>query len=107
MAQLRQNYQKFIDRNAEIIAIGPEDTRNFAAFWNKENMPFPGIPDPEHSIADQYGQEVKLVKLGRMPAMLVIDKKGLIRYKHFGESMSDIPEDNEVLSVLDAINKDL
>ncbi len=106
MAQLRLNYQEFTDRNAEIIAIGPEDQKGFSAFWNKENMPFPGIPDPKHQIADLYGQEVKLLKLGRMPAMLVIDKKGFIRYKHLGESMSDIPNESEILSVLDTINKD-
>ena len=28
MAQLRQDYQKFVDRNTEVITIGPEDTKN-------------------------------------------------------------------------------
>jgi peroxiredoxin len=106
MAQLRQNYLKFQERNAEIIAVGPEDLKEFSAFWEGEKMPFPGIPDPHHNIADSYGQEVNLVKLGRMPAVLVIDKNGRIRYKHFGESMSDIPVDDEVLAVLDEINKE-
>ena len=106
MARLRQNYKKFQERNAEIIAIGPENLKDFSAFWEAEKMPFPGIPDPRHLIAGRYGQEVNLVKLGRMPAMLVIDMEGRIRYKHFGESMSDIPEDDEVLSVLDKINRE-
>ncbi len=105
MAQLRRNYRKFVEKDAEVIAIGPENAKDFSAFWEAENMPFPGIPDPSHKIADRYGQEVNLLKLGRMPAMLVIDKKGTIRYKHFGESMSDIPEDDEVLAVLDRINR--
>jgi peroxiredoxin len=104
MAQLRRNYHEFVKRDAEVIAIGPENAKDFSAFWEAKNMPFPGIPDPQHKIADKYGQEVNLVKLGRMPAMLVVDKNGVIRYKHFGESMSDIPEDDEVLEVLDKIN---
>jgi len=68
-------------------------------------MPFTGIPDPEHKIANLYGQKVNLLKLGRMPAMIVIDKRSKIRYQHYGESMSDIPEDEEVLALLDELNK--
>lgn len=104
MAQLRHNYQQYVERDAEIIAIGPEDNQSFANWWHSHNMPFPGIADPEHVIAKAYGQQVKVLKMGRMPAMFVVDKRGRIRYKHFGESMSDIPEDREVLSVLDELN---
>jgi peroxiredoxin len=104
MAQLRQDYQKFKERNTEIIAIGPEDTETFNNWWHKHQMPFIGVADPEHVIAKMYGQQVKLIKLGRMPASLLLDKKGYIRYKHFGESMSDIPENQQVLSLIDKLN---
>ena len=63
MAQLRRDYQKFVERNAEIIAIGPEDTKSFAYWWHSHEMPFVGIADPEHVIAKTYGQQVKLIKL--------------------------------------------
>jgi peroxiredoxin len=96
MAQLRQDYQKFKERNTEIIAIGPEDNKTFNSWWHKHHMPFIGVADP--------GQQVKLIKLGRMPASLLLDKKGYIRYKHFGESMSDIPENQQVLSLIDKLN---
>jgi len=92
MAQLRRDYQKFLDRNAEVIAIGPEDAKSFAFWWHEHKMPFIGIADPEHIIARSYGQQVKLFKFGRMPASFVVDKEGKIRYQHFGESMSDIPK---------------
>jgi peroxiredoxin len=104
MAQLRQDYQKFKERNTEIIAIGPEDTKTFNSWWHKNQMPFIGVADPEHVIAKMYGQQVKLIKLGRMPASLLLDKQGYIRYKHFGESMSDIPENQQVLSLIDKLN---
>jgi peroxiredoxin len=106
MAQLRQDYRQFTDRQAEVIAIGPEDARSFADFWTGHEMPFPGIPDPEHRIAGLYGQKVKLLKMGRMPALVVIDKRGKIRYGHYGDSMSDIPTDDEILSLLDSFNKE-
>jgi peroxiredoxin Q/BCP len=106
MAQLRQDYPKFIERQAEVIAIGPEDAATFADFWSGHKMPFPGIPDPQHIIAGKYGQKVKLLKLGRMPALVVIDRQGRIRYGHYGEAMSDIPTDEEILAMLDEINKE-
>jgi peroxiredoxin len=106
MAQLRQDYQKFIERQAEVIAVGPEDVKAFANFWVPEKMPFPGIPDPKHIIAKLFGQKVDPFKMGRMPALMVIDKEGKFRYRHFGDSMSDIPADKEILSLLDDLNKE-
>jgi peroxiredoxin len=106
MAQLRQDYLKFIDRQAEVIAVGPEDAQAFSDFWQSHQMPFPGIPDPKHAIAKLYGQKVNPLKLGRMPALIVIDKAGRIRYGHYGDSMSDIPTDKDILSLLDDLNKE-
>ena len=104
MAQLRQHYQKFVERDTEIIAIGPEDNKSFTDWWHKHQMPFIGVADPEHFIAKAYGQQVKLLKLGRMPASFLIDKNSNIRYEHFGESMSDIPENQQILSLLEKLN---
>jgi peroxiredoxin len=105
MAQLREEYSTFIQRQAEIIAIGPEDENTFKEYWQREKMPFPGIADPQHIIAKKYGQEVKLLKMGRMPALFVIDREGLIRFEHHGQSMSDIPENKDVLALLDKLNR--
>jgi peroxiredoxin Q/BCP len=106
MAQLRQDYQQFIDRNTEIIAIGPEGHEAFKEWWDEHQMPFTGIADPEHVIAKMYGQQFKLIKLGRMPASIMVDKHGQIRYTRFGESMADIPKTEEMLSIIDGLNKE-
>jgi hypothetical protein len=50
-----------------------------------------------------YGQEVNLVKLGRMPAQVIVDKAGVARFVHYGHSMSDIPEKAEILFLLDQL----
>lgn len=106
MAQLRLDYEKFRALDAEIIAIGPERSDDFRAFWVREKMPFPGCADPTHHTADLFGQEVHLLKLGRMPALFIIDKKGIIQYIHKAKSMSDIPPNREVLSVLAGMKND-
>ena len=99
-----KNYAAFQQRGAEILAVGPNTEAAFQQYWAKENIPFIGVPDPEHRIAVMYRQEVNLFKLGRMPLVCVVDKDGRIRYAHYGASMSDIPENQVLLGVLDELN---
>jgi peroxiredoxin len=103
MAQLRQDYPKFVERNTEIVAVGPEDVQSFASWWHEHEMPFIGIPDPKHEISQLYSQQFKLLKGGRMPALAVIDMEGRIRLMHYGDSMSDIPSDEAILSLLNTL----
>ena len=104
MAQLRQDYDEFAAQEAKIVVVGPENERSFARYFNENDLPFTGLPDPKHTVLKRFGQEVKLFKLGRMPAQVVIDKASVARYAHYGVSMSDIPENQEILEILREIN---
>ncbi len=101
MAQLRQDYDKFVKLDTEIIVAGPENAVAFQEYWAKEHLPFIGLPDPEHKVLKLYGQEVKLFKLGRLPAQLIIDKSGKVRFVHYGHSMADIPGNKELLELIE------
>ena len=101
MAQLRQDYKKFVKLDTEILVAGPENAEAFKDYWAKEKLPFIGLPDPEHKVLKLYGQEVKIFKLGRMPAQVMIDKSGKVRFVHYGHSMSDIPENKELLDLIE------
>jgi peroxiredoxin Q/BCP len=103
MAQLRQDYQEFLLIDTEIIVIGPEDADAFQKYWRAENLQFVGLPDPKHRVLKLYGQEVKLFKFGRMPAQMLIDKSGMLRFVHYGHSMSDIPSNEEILSLANSL----
>jgi peroxiredoxin len=106
MAQLRRDYAEFVRRDAEVVVIGPENAEAFAEYWTRmrKELPFVGLPDPGHVVADLYGQETSFVRLGRQPALLVIDKAGQVRYRHYGRLMNDIPPNQEVLALLDELN---
>jgi peroxiredoxin Q/BCP len=104
MAQLRQDYAQFSERDVEVVVVGPEDAKAFAAYFEREALPFVGLPDPKASVLKLYGQEVNLFKLGRMPAQVLIDKAGAARYVHYGHNMSDIPANAELLALADEIN---
>jgi peroxiredoxin Q/BCP len=107
MVQLRHDYQEFQSRQTQIIVVGPENALAFAAYWSKHDLPFIGLPDPKASVLKLYGQEVNLFKLGRMPAQVIIDKAGIARFVHYGHSMSDIPDNAELLQLLEQLNQSI
>jgi len=101
MMQLHQDYEKFAEEDTIIVAIGPENADKFKEYWEENNIQFYGLPDEKGSVLKLYGQEVKIFKLGRMPAQMLVDKKGILRYVHYGHSMKDIPENSEILELID------
>lgn len=100
---MRNRYSEFTRRGAEILAIGPDPVEAFRRYWANENLPYIGLPDPDHAVARLYRQEVNLFKLGRMPLNAVVDANGRIRYIHHGASMSDITDNETFLNVIDEL----
>ena len=88
----------------EILAIGPNAPDIFEQYWANEKIPFIGLPDADHRVARMYKQEVNLFKLGRMPLSCIVDRKGYIRFAHYGASMQDIPANSELLHVIEELN---
>ena len=104
MAQLRHDYEKISRLDTEIVVVGPDNAKQFSQYWKENSLQFVGLPDPSHSVLKLFGQEVNLFKLGRMPAMVIIDKLGVARYAHYGHSMSDIPTNEETITIIKEIN---
>lgn len=106
MAQVRLDYQQFVENEAEVVAVGPDSQVAFERFWEQEQIPFIGLADPEHNAAKLYDQEVTLLKFGRVPAQMIIDKTGVVRFVHYARSMADIPENREIIQILKQINQE-
>jgi peroxiredoxin len=104
LARFKQDYEKFKERGAEILAVGPDGPKAFRVYWGANQFQFPGLADADHAVALRYKQQVNIFKLGRMPLVCVVDAHGLIRYAHYGASMSDIPENKILLDVIDQLN---
>jgi len=41
-----------------------------------------------------------------MPALVVIDKQGRIRHRHYGDSMKDIPSNDDIMALVDELNQE-
>jgi peroxiredoxin len=105
LARLRDDYHEFTRRGADVLAVGPDSATAFRVYWSSQKIPFVGLPDPGHEVATHYKQEVNIFKWGRMPLVTVVDGNGMIRFAHYGASMSDIPTVAELLEVIDALKK--
>jgi peroxiredoxin len=106
MAQLRQDYKEFVVRNTEVLVVDPDDAGQVAEYWRKENLPMVGLVDPGHDVANQYGQQVKILKFGRLPSMLVLDRSGAVRFEHRSDNMQDFVPNNRLIALLDELNRE-
>lgn len=103
MAQLRQDYDEFVERDTAVVVVGPEGAEEFNEYFTENNLPFIGLPDPSHSVLKLYGQQIKIFKFGRMPAQVLVDKSGVARFVHYGHDMRDIPKTQEMLDLIDSL----
>lgn len=88
-----------------MVVVGPDRAAAFLRRFEADGLRFTGLPDPEHRVLDLYGQQVKLLKLGRMPAQVLVDRGGTVRFAYYGSSMSDIPGPEEIEQAVDALNR--
>lgn len=102
--KLGNDYEKFRELNAELYAILPDDLENAKIFESNFAKEYAIFYDDKKKVNKMLKQEVKPLKLGRMPALLIIDKQGIIRYAYYSDSMADIPENEDLFEVLESLN---
>jgi len=104
MARLRRDHSKFEAADAVVVVVGPEDRSAFEKYWRENDLPFIGLPDPKHGVLKMYGQQIKIFRMGRMPAQVLVDRNGIARYVHYGHDMADIPTNEDILERLTAMD---
>jgi peroxiredoxin len=104
LTQLRWDAPQFESRRAVILAVAPDRPDQVSSYWEKEQLPFPGFADPDHRVASLYGQTVDLFGQGRLPSVVIVDRRGQIRFRYDGKSAPDLPSSETLLGELDRIN---
>lgn len=109
--RLRGRYDEFRDRDAEIVAVMPENEADARDWHAKYDLPHPVLADPETVVGDALDQPVRFGILGqvhdvvgRMPTLAILDLRGgrpRTVYVHRGSSWMDRPGVDELLSALD------
>ncbi|MHA1129675.1 MAG: redoxin domain-containing protein [Candidatus Helarchaeota archaeon] len=99
LARIAKNIEKFEHLNTEIFPITAdryENARKLEVRYVKEK--FPIYFDRNRYVVKLLHQEVKILLLGRLPAVLIVDKHGIIQYAYYGGSMQDIPTMKEIFN---------
>jgi peroxiredoxin Q/BCP len=100
---LRDRYEEFEERGAQVLAIAPDTLENARYFFQEHDIPFPCLPDPDRTVFRQYDVKSAMISLGQRPGLFIIDKEGSVRYAHLGWQQWEIPSVDETLAQLDAL----
>ncbi len=100
---MTEEYLRFRDAGAEIIALVIDTPEAARTYFAEHRIPFQCLVDPERRVYGQYQVQSNLMYLGQRPALLVIDRKGVVRYACFGRQQWEIPSNAQVLEVCRSI----
>jgi len=97
---MQKELNKFTALGSKIVVVIRNNAKNVNDFWKKNKLQYIGIPDKDKKLGKLYRQQWKLIKLGLMPAMFVINQQGKISYSYYSNNMKDIPENKTIFEVL-------
>jgi len=103
LVSFARQYGEFERRGAQVAAISVDPPENSVETIGKLMLPFPLLGDPRGDLAKLYGlwdgEESVAV-----PAIVVVDRSGEIRYLYAGADFADRPGDEEVFAALDDVD---
>lgn len=91
--------------NTALYPILVDNKKNAQKLEQKYARKYPIYYDEDKKVAKRLNQEIKLLKLGRMPGLLILDTNGIIRYAYYGDSMKDIPKNETLIEIIKELNK--
>jgi peroxiredoxin len=97
---LRDDFERFGEYDAQILAVAPDDVAGTQRFSAQNPVPYPLLADQTHEVFDRYDVASKLMSLGQRPALFVLDAGGIVRYNQVGVQQWEIPPNEEILGVL-------
>jgi peroxiredoxin len=100
---LRDRYEEFQERGAEVIAIAPDTLENARRYFEREDLPFTCLPDSDRQVFRQYDVKSAMISLGQRPGQFIVDKDGIVHYAYLGWQQWEIPSVDETLAELDKL----
>ena len=91
MTQLRQDYQRFMDLNTEILVMVPNGPKMIEKHIQKNNTPYRILSDKGLKVAAKYFQVKKFFAVGT-PTVFLVNQKGEILYTFYGKSVQEVPK---------------
>jgi peroxiredoxin len=112
LGTLSQDYEKFRQRGAEVLAISNEEVEKGLELLKKIGPPFKLLHDPKSEVIRTYGTLVRQRDpLGIMhrkhdyahPSVFIVDRGGIIRWAYVGKDYRDRPANDSILEALSSL----
>jgi len=87
-----------------VVAIAPDTVDSARTFFERENLPFTCLPDPDREVFRMYDVKSAMISLGQRPGLFIVDKDGVVRFAHLGFQQWEIPSVDDTLAALDALS---
>ncbi len=100
---MQEDYLRFDELGAEILAISVESIEMGAGVSDLLQLRYPVLSDPDHRVVDQYGVYNLLGDGMATPSVFVIDREGFIRWSYVGTDTTDRPDNETILEQLSAL----
>ena len=101
---MRDSIDEFEKRDAQVLAIAPDTLERAQTYFERHDIPFPCLADPERQVYRRYDVASALVSLGQRPGLFIVDEEGVVRYAYLGWQQWEIPSIQETLRELDALS---
>ena len=108
MCSLQDNLSKLNESNSTVVGISVDSPWANAEFASKYNLKFELLSDSNREVVDAY--DAKFVGLGGLDGyesanrvVIVIDEKGIIRYRWVAENPGVEPNYEEILSFVQSL----
>lgn len=88
---------------ATVVGISAQDLDSHAEFVAKHGLNVPLLADTDNAVAKAYGAHARIV--GTRRAVVIVDEKGIVRYRHdhtLGLDYQTVDELREALAALAA-----
>ncbi len=100
---MQQDYQRFQQLNAEILAISVQGPDVGQYVSNLLGLQYPVLSDADHRVTDQYGVYNLLGDSLATPAVFVMDLDGIVRWEYIGQNTGDRPSNEMILEQLSSL----
>jgi peroxiredoxin Q/BCP len=103
MCSVRDNWEDYAATGAEVVGISTDSAASHKGFAEKYDLPLTLLSDEKGEVVEKYS--VKSWLPGRSArAVVVVDKRGVVRH-HQVQSLSVFrPKDDEVLEAIEQAN---
>jgi peroxiredoxin Q/BCP len=86
---LRDRIGEFEERGAQVIAVAPDTLEHAQTFFQKNDIPFPCLADPDRKVFRQYDVKSAMVSLGQRPGLFIIGRDGVVASAYLGSAVGD------------------